>query len=84
MMVFQGLLLAGYAYAHVLGRLNSLKREILAHGLVLLIGLAFLPIALDRVGVPPPGENPIFWLVTLSLASTIIEEAIGNLPSGVT
>src|SRR6266550_8673826 len=31
MMLFQGLLLAGYAYAHILGRLNNLRREILTH-----------------------------------------------------
>jgi hypothetical protein len=64
-----GLLLAGYAYAHILGRLNSLRREILAHVLILLIGLAFLPIAIDRIGAPPPGSNPIFWVVSLSLVS---------------
>jgi len=69
MMLFQGLLLAGYAYAHILGRLNSLRREILAHVLILLIGLAFLPIAIDRIGAPPPGSNPIFWVVSLSLVS---------------
>ena len=69
MMLFQGLLLAGYAYAHILGRLNSLRREILAHVVILLIGLAFLPIAIDRIGAPPPGSNPIFWVVSLSLAS---------------
>src|ERR1700730_1440678 len=69
MMLFQGLLLAGYAYAHILGRLNSLRREILAHVVILLIGLAFLPIAINRIGASPPGSNPIFWVVSLSLVS---------------
>ena len=69
MMLFQGLLLAGYTYAHILGRLNNLRREILTHILILLIGLAFLPIAIDRIGAPPPGSNPIFWVVSLSLVS---------------
>jgi hypothetical protein len=69
MMLFQGLLLAGYAYAHVLARLNNLRREILTHIVILLVGLAFLPIAIDRTGAPPPGANPIFWVVSLSLVS---------------
>jgi spermidine synthase len=71
MMLFQAVLLVGYAYAHFLTRLNSLRREILLHGLVLIVGLAFLPISIDRVGAPPPGANPIFWIVSLSLASIV-------------
>jgi hypothetical protein len=69
MMLFQSLLLAGYGYAHLLRRLRSPKHEFLIHGLVLLAGLAFLPIAIDFRSAPPAGANPIFWLVTLSLLS---------------
>ncbi len=69
MMLFQALLLAGYAYAHLLGRLTTLPRQILTHGLVLVIGLAFLPIAVDHVSEPPAGRNPVFWFVSASVLS---------------
>ena len=52
---FQTLLLAGYAYAHLVSRLPP-RRQALVHGIVVLLSLAFLPITtfkLDRLGGPP-------------------------------
>src|ERR1051326_6755167 len=40
---FQAALLAGYVYAHMLGRL-PIRRQILLHAVVLLVPLIFLPI----------------------------------------
>ncbi|MEM7058032.1 MAG: fused MFS/spermidine synthase [Pseudomonadota bacterium] len=48
MLFFQAVLLAGYVYAHVLTRHVGLARQPWIHGLVLLAGAAFLPIALPE------------------------------------
>src|SRR5438132_5963017 len=44
MLFFQGLLLAGYAYAHALVTYLSLRRQALVHTLLLLASLCTLPI----------------------------------------
>src|ERR1700704_2511038 len=41
---FQAMLLAGYVYAHVLGRVASVKVQIPVHAAVLLLPLMFLPL----------------------------------------
>lgn len=63
MLVYQALLLAGYGYAHALGRL-SLRRQVLVHlallvlaGLTLPVGLAALP--------PLPGLPEALWVPLL-------------------
>lgn len=63
MVFFQAALLVGYAYAHLLQRLSSLKLQVAVHlGLLLLAGL-FLPLHISAVfGDPPPGA-PIAWLL---------------------
>jgi spermidine synthase len=43
---FQTMLLAGYVYAHLLSR-APLRAQIVAHGVMLLVPLAFLPIAFN-------------------------------------
>ena len=43
MVVFQVLLLVGYAYAHFIARWTP-RRQALVHGLLLLVSLTFLPI----------------------------------------
>jgi hypothetical protein len=40
---FQAMLLAGYIYAHLLGRIADTRRQIFIHGIVLLLPFAFLP-----------------------------------------
>ena len=42
---FQAMLLAGYIYAHLLGRLTSLRAQIAIHLTVLMAPLVFLPVA---------------------------------------
>ncbi|MBW3636427.1 MAG: spermidine synthase, partial [Armatimonadetes bacterium] len=69
MVFFQAVLLGGYLYAHGVGtRLNSARRGVLVlHGLLLLLPLAFLPLALPRDAAPPATAQPILWLLGLLL-----------------
>ena len=67
--VFQGLLLAGYAYAHAMTRWLRLRTSIVVHGLVLLAGAAFLPIAVSTDAAAAQGGDEALWLVGLFLAS---------------
>jgi len=61
---FQAALLAGYAYAHFSVRWLGPRRQILVHGLVLLLPLLVLPISLPDI--PPPGDSgPSLWILTL-------------------
>jgi hypothetical protein len=68
MVFFQAALLGGYAYAHWSTRALGIRRQAMVHCIVVLAPLAMLPIAI-RTGSPPPGENPIPWVLwTLLLA----------------
>ena len=57
-------------YAHVIARYLSLRGQVLVHLAVLLIGAAFLPIAM-RAGWAPPAEGspvlPLLALLTVTL-----------------
>jgi SAM-dependent methyltransferase len=60
MLVYQALLLGGYAYAHAIGRLSP-RRQGLLHLAVLATAAVFLPIGLaDRV--MPVGAEPAVWV----------------------
>jgi len=47
---FQAMLLAGYVYAHLLGRVASVRTQIVIHFALLLAPLAFLPLAFTGMG----------------------------------
>jgi SAM-dependent methyltransferase len=68
MLVYQLLLLGGYAYAHLLGRL-SLRRQAVAHVAVLALAALTLPIALAELPPAAPGTEvvwvPLLFLVTI-------------------
>jgi hypothetical protein len=74
MVFFQALLLAGYAYAHLLTRIEDPRKQLLVHALVLLLPLAplFL-LGYFNVGIvasfwPAPSvTNPIPWLLMVLL-----------------
>jgi len=67
MLVYQTLLLGGYAYAHALARVRpGLQAAI--HIAVLLIGAAWLPIGLAMTG-SPAGVTPALWVPWLLGAS---------------
>lgn len=67
MLVYQALLLAGYAYAHMLGRLAARHQALIHLGLFVAAGL-MLPIGLIA-GNPPADANPFFWVPGLLLGS---------------
>jgi hypothetical protein len=67
MLVYQALLLAGYAYAHHLGRM-PVRRQAIIH-LALLAGAAItLPVALARLPAPPPGWEALWVPALLALS----------------
>ena len=68
MLVYQALLLGGYAYAHALSRL-AVGRQALIH-LALLVAAAFtLPIALPHIEPPAAGSEALWvpWLFLLTI-----------------
>ena len=67
MLVYQALLLAGYAYAHWLGRVRP-RRQAMIHLAALVVAGLTLPIGL-MAGTPPPDANPFLWVPWLLLAS---------------
>ncbi len=65
MVFFQAALLAGYAYAHVLQRVSSLRLQVGIHLGVLLLAALVLPLRLSGLlGDPDPGA-PIPWLLAM-------------------
>jgi hypothetical protein len=67
MLVYQALLLAGYAYAHWLGRFAP-RRQALVHLLAFAAAASTLPIGLIAL-TPSATANPFFWVPALLLAS---------------
>jgi hypothetical protein len=65
MLFFQGALLAGYAYAHLLVRHLGPRLQVGAHLAVLAAGFLFLPLGLPAGWSPPPDASPIPWLLAL-------------------
>jgi len=69
MVVFQGLMLAGYVYAHLLTRYLQVRQALLVHLLVLGAATVSLPIAIASGFGAPPQDGPSLWLVALFLSS---------------
>jgi hypothetical protein len=67
MLVYQALLLAGYAYAHWLGRLGS-RAQVGVHLGVLLLAALGLPLSL-AAATPPASADPVLWVPWLLLIS---------------
>ncbi|HOA48639.1 MAG TPA: hypothetical protein PKJ55_04315, partial [Novosphingobium sp.] len=63
MLVYQALLLAGYAYAHWLGLL-SLRRQAQVHLALFALAALTLPVALADLPAPAPGSE-VFWVPAL-------------------
>jgi MFS family permease len=70
MLFFQALLLAGYAYAHLLERYSRPRVQALLHSALLAVALATLPIAPGEVWKPSGTENPVIWILLL-LGATV-------------
>lgn len=69
MVFFQTALLAGYAYAHVLQRIGSIKLQVGIHLALLVLAALFLPLRINGwLGDPDPSA-PVAWLLaTLALS----------------
>lgn len=69
MVFFQGTLLAGYIYAHLISKYLKLSLQILCHLIVLSLGLLFLPLAIASGWTPPEGGAQAYWLIGLFAVS---------------
>jgi len=69
MLFFQVVLLAGYAYAHALGKLRG-RRQPIVHSVLLLAALATLPIMPAESWKPAGGQEPITRILLL-LGATV-------------
>lgn len=67
---FQAMLLAGYVYAHLLGRIGDVRKQMAAHGIILLLPLAFLPIAFSTAAAESFSEHPSIQLL-LTLTTSV-------------
>jgi len=70
MLFFQAVLLAGYAYGHVLTARLSLRRQALTHIGVVAFALLVLPVVVPDEVRPPQTGNPVWWQLAL-MAVTI-------------
>jgi spermidine synthase len=69
---FQAALLVGYAYAHLLQRLGSVRRQAIVHGVVLIAAALVLPLRVSHALGEPGALPPALWLVgvlTLSVGA---------------
>ncbi len=64
MVFFQAALLAGYAYAHGLQRIRSMKIQMAVHLGLLLLAALFLPLRISGLLGDPDPSVPIVWLLT--------------------
>jgi hypothetical protein len=69
MVFFQSLLLAGYAYAHYLMRLNSRVIPVAVHLVLLAVALLTLPLSIAGGWGEPPASGYAFWLLGLFAVS---------------
>ncbi len=69
MVFFQAALLAGYAYAHALQRLGSMRSQMMVHLALLTLAALFLPLRINGLLGDPDPSAPIGWLLaTLALS----------------
>lgn len=69
MVFFQAVLLAGYAFAHASTSRLGMRRQPVVQLIVLLLPLAFLPVAVPAGWEPPAGTAPALWtLFALTVA----------------
>ena len=63
MVFFQTALLAGYAYAHVLQRVRTIRLQLAVHLALLLLAALFLPLKINGLLGDPDPNAPIGWLL---------------------
>lgn len=67
MLVYQALLLGGYAYAHWLGRFG-IRRQAMIHIALFVLAALWLPLGIAEIAPPAPGQEAL-WVPLLLLAS---------------
>ena len=67
MLFFQTTLLAGHAYAHLIGRLAGIRGGVMLHLVVLALGALVLPVSV--AGIEQGDMPPVLWLITLLAVS---------------
>ncbi len=70
MVFFQTLLLAGYLYSHLSLSWLPISRHRFLHAVVMLVPLAFLPIAMPESWSPPVTSDPTGW--TLAVLAVMV------------
>lgn len=65
MVFFQGTLLLGYLYAHLLAKYFRLHWQVIIHFLVMAVGFVFLPLAIASGWSPPEEGVQAVWLIGL-------------------
>lgn len=63
MVFFQTALLAGYAYAHLLQRVGSLRTQVMVHVGLLVLAALFLPLKINGLLGDPDPAAPAAWLL---------------------
>jgi hypothetical protein len=66
---FQSVLLAGYAYADFLIRKLTPRRQLITHSVMLVVSLAWLPIAPGAQWKPTPSDDPTLLILGLLIAT---------------
>eukprot|EP00913_Durusdinium_trenchii_P023323 g21901.t1 len=69
MLFFQALLLAGYAYAHLVTRWLNQRAQAIVHLVVVCLPLMVLPLSIPADWTPPTQQNPVYWLLMLLTVS---------------
>jgi hypothetical protein len=69
LLFFQGVLLAGYAYAHGLTTWLSPRRQVMVHVVGLVLALCFLPISPGDQWRPSAGDDPVRSILLLLTAT---------------
>lgn len=63
MVFFQGSVLIGYLYAHLITKKCLLKTQVIIHAVLLTLGLFLLPFAITEITPPATDINLILWLL---------------------
>lgn len=62
---FQIALLAGYAYAHLLQRIATVRGQAMTHIAILLLAALALPLRVNELAGPPSSDHPNLWLLSV-------------------
>ncbi|MFN4287098.1 MAG: fused MFS/spermidine synthase [Brevundimonas sp.] len=76
MVFFQVALLVGYAYAHLLQRIRSMRGQMMVHIALLAVAALFLPLRLSGLIGDPDTSQPILWLMAILLLSVGLPFAV--------